>query len=256
LTAQARSAIHVRMRLPSLALPVLVSLVPLVVACGGGEKGPASPKPESSNDSGDVAVKKDRPAIVYDLGDVAPDVARRNFEKLGAAWNACYEKGHGANAALGGTLTFSLRTNHDGSVKWVFVKESDLGDRVVERCVLEAVRNMSWGEPVDAKEGEIRGKTVGWKNEEDEPVEVGAERVTPAIEKAKAKLAACRKDAGANGKIRATFYVGPKGKPLSIGFAVDDAAGESAADCLHGVLMGLAYANASQQIVKTTVEIP
>lgn len=244
------------MRSLPLALPLLVALAPLAVACGSSEKGPTSPKPESTSTDGARGAKKDGPAIVYDLGDVAPDVARRNFEALTSTWTACYEKAHGANAALGGKLTFDLRTNHDGSVKWVFVRESDLGDRAVERCVLDSVRKASWGEPVDAKEGEIRGKTVGWENEEDEPVAVGAERVQPAIDKAHAKLSACRSEAGAHGKIRATFYVGPKGRPLSIGFAVDDAAGEAAADCLHGVLMGLTYVNGSQQITKTTVELP
>jgi hypothetical protein len=239
------------MRRLLLALPFA-----LVVACGSSSKAPVVPKDDSTTSDGPAAPKKDRPAIVYDLGDVAPDVARKNFEKLLPTWTACYEKAHAANEALGGSLTLTLRTNRDGSVKWVFVKDSDLGDRAIERCVVESVRAANWGEPVDAKEGEIRGKTVGWKNDEDEPVAVDAGRVQPAIDKLRGKISACRADAGAKGKIRATFYVGPKGKPLSVGFAVDDATGEAAADCLQHVLMGATYVNPSQQVTKTTVELP
>lgn len=251
MTAARRSAIHGRMRRLSLALPLA-----LVLGCGSSSPAPVAAKGDPSSSDGPAAPKKDRPAIIYDLGDVAPDVARKNFDKLMPTWTACYEKAHAANATLGGSLTLTLRTNRDGSVKWVFVKESNLGERAIERCVVESVRAANWGEPVDAKEGEIRGKTVGWQNDEDEPVTVDAARVQPAIDKLRGKISSCRAEAGAKGKIRATFYVGPKGKPLSVGFAVDDAAGEGAADCLHGVLMGATYVNPSQQVTKTTVELP
>ncbi len=240
------------------ATPLLAAIgcAAAAAACGGSSVEPKAPKaPTSANDASNEP-KRDRPAILYDLGDVAPDVARQNFERLTPTWTACYDKGHTANATLGGSLTFTLRTNHDGSVKWAYLKDADLGDREVERCVLDSVRASNWGAPVDAKEGEIRGKTIGWTNDEDEPVSVDSGRVTPALSRAHGGVMACRRKAGANGKIRATFYVGPKGKPLSVGFAVDDASGEAAADCLHDVLMGLTYVNPSQQVTKTTVELP
>ncbi len=246
------------MRTSSSALPRTfgLALAAALFGCGNSKPDPTTPKEDPSAADGPRVAKKDRPAIIYDLGDVAPDVAKKNFDKLTPAWTACYEKGHAANEALGGSLTITLRTNRDGSVKWAFVKEGDLGDRTIERCVVESVRAANWGEPVDAKEGEIRGKTVGWKNDEDEPIAVDAARVQPGIDKLRGKISACRAEAGAKGKIRATFYVGPKGKPLSVGFAVDDASGEAAADCLHGVLMGATYVNPSQQVTKTTVELP
>lgn len=258
MTAGRRSAIHGRMRRLSLALPgpLLLTFAAALGGCGSSTPDAATPKGDPTGTDAPTVAKKDRPAIVYDLGDVAPDVAKRNFDTLMPTWTACYEKAHAANETLGGSLTLTLRTHRDGTVKWVFVKDGDLGDRTIERCVVESVRAANWGEPVDAKEGEIRGKTVGWQNDEDEPVAVDAGRVLPAIDKLRGKISACRAEAGAKGKIRATFYVGAKGKPLSVGFAVDDAAGDAAADCLHGVLMGATYVNPSQQVTKTTVELP
>jgi hypothetical protein len=195
----------------------------------------------------------------YDLGSIDPNVAKQRFDALKNEWNDCFMQAHEKNEALSGKITFTIRTNKDGSVKWAFVTHTDLGDRNVERCVIDSVKASNFGAPMDAKEGEIKEKTYGWELDGDDgrPADPGvASNVMPAIEKAKSKLQECRSNAGAQGSFEATIYVAPKGKARSVGIAVNDPSGEAAVDCMVEVLSKLTYVNKSSYTTKVTVDLP
>jgi hypothetical protein len=226
-------------------------------ACGGPP--PPAPPPPVAEEATKENHTSTQPAMEYDLGSIDPNVAKQRFDALKGDWNDCFMQAHEKNEALSGKITFTIRTNKDGSVKWAFVTHTDLGDRNVERCVLDSVKASNFGAPMDAKEGEIKEKTYGWELDGDEgrPADPGvASNVMPAIEKAKGKLQACRNDAGAQGSFEATIYVAPKGKPKSIGIAVTDPSGDAAVDCMVEVLSKLTYVNKSSYTTKVTVDLP
>ena len=248
---------HARRLRNRCALAALAILAAIACAsCGSDPKPqPVTPevvetKPEKKKSSG--------PAIEYDLGGIHPTVAKQQFSALKSTWNDCFTDAHKKNEALSGKLTITVRTHKDGSVKWVYVTQTDLGDRAVEKCVTESVRGANFGPPMDAKEGEIKSYSYGWElDEDDRPADAGvASNVLPAIEKAKKKLDACREKNSAKGNFSATIYVKPKGKPASIGVAVDDPSAEGAIDCVVEVLSKLTYKNISSWPIKATVQLP
>jgi len=241
-----------RSAIPSPVLPTVV--VALFAGCGG-------PPPPAPPPVAEEATKEDHPSVQptmeYDLGSIDPNVAKKRFDALKGDWNDCFMKAHEQNEALSGKITFTIRTHKDGSVKWAFVTHTDLGDRNVERCVIDSVKATNFGEPMDAKEGEIKEKTYGWELDDDDgrPADPGvASNVMPSIAKAKGKLAECK--GTAQGSFDATIYVAPKGKPKSIGVAVSDASGDAAIDCIVEVLSKLTYVNKSSYTTKVTVELP
>jgi hypothetical protein len=226
----------------------------LCVGCGSSQKPVEEPKPEPEK-----VVKSDHsggPAIEYDLGGIDPNTWKKTVEALKPDWMECFKAAHAKHETLEGKLTFTVRTNKDGSVKWAFVKDSDLGSRVVEKCVVDSIKASNFGPPMDAKEGEMQGHTVGWPlDDEARPADPGAQgSVLPSLEKAKGKLDACRKDG--KGKMTATLYIAKGGKPISAGVAIDDPSLDPAVDCVVEVLMKLQYVNKASWPTKVTVQLP
>lgn len=229
-----------------------------LVACGKDGPPPEDPtkvekKPEKH------AEGPKGPTMEYDLGPIDPGTWKQKVASLKGKWNDCYLAAASKNPTLEGKLTFTVRTRKDGSVKWAFVKESSLGDRTVERCILDSIREQNFGPPMDAREGEVAGHTYGWELDGDDhrPADPAATTaVSPAINAVKSKIAACRAKASSKGALLATFYVAKGGKPLSVGVSVSDPEGEAAVDCIVEVLMAQKYVNKSSWTTKVTVELP
>lgn len=227
-----------------------------LLGCGPKTPPPEEPKPQTTVATSDDTGKKGAPAIEYDLGPVDPSVFKSRIASLKSSWNDCFLEVHKKHAFIEGKVTFTLRTHKDGSVKWAFVKESDLGSREVEKCLVDSIKAQNYGPPMDAKEGEMAAHTYGWAiDDDDRAADPGAQgAVLPSLEKAKGRLDACRK--GGKGKMIATLYVDKGGKPLSAGVAIDDASLDGAIDCVVDVLMSLKYVNKASWPTKTTVALP
>lgn len=202
--------------------------------------------------------KTEAATIEYDLGPVDPNIFKKRVESLRATWNDCYSSAHEKHEVLEGKLTFTVRTVKDGSVKWAFIKEANIGSRAIEKCVIDSIKSTNFGPPTDAKEGEVQGHTIGWELDGDaRAADPGAEgAVLPSIEKAKSKIDACRKGSAGKAKMTATIYVAKGGKPLSVGLAISDASADESIDCVVSLLMGLKYVNKASWPTKVTVQLP
>ncbi|MBI2395779.1 MAG: AgmX/PglI C-terminal domain-containing protein [Deltaproteobacteria bacterium] len=227
-----------------------------LIACSGNTPPPEAPKPPKTDVETDAPKKGGVPAIEYDLGAVDPSVWKKKVESLKSSWNDCYLAEQKKHPVVEGKLTFTVRTHKDGSVKWAYVKQSDLGSRTVEKCIIDSIKAQNFGPPMDAKEGEVQGHTYGWAlDDDDRPADPGAQdSVWPVLEKAKGKLGACRN--GSKGKMIATLYIDKGGKPLSAGVAIDDPALDASVDCVVDVLMGLKYVNKASWPTKVSVSCP
>ena len=245
--------------------PMFSPRLVILLACAAGAAACGSPPPveapkeEPAADTAKTEKTSAGPAIEYDLGPVDPSIWKKKVESLKSGWNDCYSHAHDKVETLEGKLSFTVRTNKDGSVKWAYVKDADLGSRVVEKCIMDSIKAENLGPPMDAKEGEIQSHNVGWELDGDahraaDPGTQGS--VLPSIEKAKGKIDSCRNKASAKGKMTATLYIAKGGKPLSVGLAIDDPTADGAIDCVVDVLMGLKYTNKASWPTKVTVQLP
>jgi hypothetical protein len=204
----------------------LVCAAGLLAACGGEPppKAPEAAKQETHEVKPQLKMKAE-------LGTVDPDAVTRAFHRLDDAFSSCQQQGLARVEVLSGSLKFFLRIGEDGSAKWTYLEESDLGDRDTEKCLLDAVMGARWPKP-DGGDAEAR-YTLELQAQGRPATDWSSDKVAAALGKAGGALDQCTSGAGG---FKGTLYVGPGGKVLAAGVAVtsQDAAGK--ADCVAKVL--------------------
>lgn len=229
----------------------LLTLSILIAACSGTPQKVEDPKDDTPAPTHKAVV----PSVESEVGALDATKVQGVFDKAGEALKQCYSQGVGRNELLAGDVKLAVRVAEDGSTKYAFLKESTLGDRATEDCMLGVLKRQTWPKPVGGKEGNA-DTTFGFDpgDENRPPVEWTEARMGDAYKKAKPALAKCRADAGA-GPLKATLYVSTEGKAISVGVSVTDAKGEEAARCVVDLLSGLKYASPGSYAAKVTVSI-
>lgn len=188
-----------------------------------------------------------------DVGALDQTKVNRALDRASSKLSDCFHDGLKRVPFLGGNIKFALRINQEGQATVAYLKESTLGDRTTEACMLGALRGAKWPSPVGGREGLAEGG-FGFDPSPDEraPVELDAEKLGKELPKAQTAIATCRSTAGA-GSVTTTMYVGTDGKPLAVGVATTDAKGESAADCIVGALKGMTFASPGSYAAKVSI---
>jgi hypothetical protein len=215
----------------SVSTSVVVSAA-LVAACGGA---PPPPPPEPPHAEAPVQ-HPSRPVLKTrsELGSIDPAAVKKAFTALDGAFMDCQKHALGRVEVLSGSAKFFLRVGEDGSAKYAYLEDSELGDRDTEKCLLDAVTGASWPRP-DGGEAEVRYGMELPLQATRPANDWASEKVTSALAKHGEAIDRCK--AGAAGTFRATMYVGTGGKVLAAGVAAStrDAAGK--ADCLSEALV-------------------
>jgi hypothetical protein len=207
-------------------LTAMASACGLLVACGG-EPPPKAPEPQPE----ETHEVKPQLKMKAELGTVDPDAVTRTFHRLDDAFSSCQQQGLSRVEVLSGNLKFFLRIGEDGSAKWTYFEESDLGDRDTEKCLLDAVMGARWPKP-DGGDAEAR-YTLELQAPGRPATDWSPDKVAAALGKAGSALDQCT--SGSSG-IKATLYVGPGGKVLAAGVAVPSRDAADKADCVAKVL--------------------
>jgi hypothetical protein len=137
---------------------------------------------------------------------------------------------------LSGAAKFFLRIGEDGTARYVYLEDSELGDRETEKCILDAARAASWPKP-DGGEAEARYNMELPLQSTRPPNDWAQEKVASALAKHGSAIDKCK--AGTPGTFRATMYVGTGGKVLAAGVAATTRDGADKADCLAEALVKL-----------------
>lgn len=220
-------------------------------ACGSPPPPPEAPKQEASADDGK---RRAAPSFESEVGALDESKVMATFQKSAEKLGACYAKGTAKIAYLAGEIRFVVRVARDGSTRWAFVEDSNLGDRETEACMLAVLKAATWPRP-EGGEGMAKNQFT-FKPGEDEraPVSWSPEQLGAPYKRAKNELSACRKKAGAKA-MKATFYVETDGKPAAIGVSSADERGEAAVDCVVSALSGLKFPSPGSYASKVTVPI-
>jgi hypothetical protein len=168
-----------------------------------------------------------------ELGQVDPAAVKRAFSGLDDKFLDCQKQAVGRVELVAGGVKFFLRIGSDGSAKWAYLEESDVGDHELEKCLVDVVLNAHWPKP-DQGDAEARYGMELPQQGTRPPNDWGPEKVTNAIAKHAEAIDKCK--AGSSSTFRATMYVGPGGKVLAAGVAIPSKDGAERADCLAEAL--------------------
>jgi hypothetical protein len=188
-----------------------------------------------------------------DVGALDQNKVNRALDRASGKLTGCFHDGLTRVPFLGGNIKFALRINKEGVATVAYLKESTLGDRTTEACMLDALRTASWPAPVGGREGLAEGG-FGFDPSPDEraPVDLEADKLGKELPKAQSAIAKCRSSAGA-GSVITTLYVGTDGKPMAVGVATADAKGETAASCIVDALKGMRFASPGSYAGKVSI---
>ena len=202
----------------------------LVAACGGEPppKAPEAPKEEIHEVKPQLKMKSE-------LGTVDPDAVTRAFKRLDDRFQDCQKQGLARIEVLAGSMKFFLRIGEDGSAKWAYFEQSDLGDRDTEKCLLDVVTGSRWPKP-DGGDAEAR-YTMELPPNGRAATDWNPDKVAAALGRSGDAIDQCK--SGASGSYQGTLYVGPGGKVLGAGVSASTRDAAAKADCLSRALTKL-----------------
>jgi hypothetical protein len=236
--------------------PVAIVVAALFLpACGGGGNEAAPQTENDANQGGDAAPKKKSGfGVQQEMGELDEKKTTATFEHVSSDLQRCFTQGVGRLPYLSGEVRLVVRIAESGSAKWAYVKESTLGDRQTENCMLGVLKSASWPKPVGGEGQAEKGLSFDPGGDERPPVAWTPDRLGSALAKAKGELAGCRSSAGA-GPMQATLYVGTDGKAQAIGVSSNDEKGEKAVSCVQSALERITFPSPGSWPAKVTIPI-
>jgi hypothetical protein len=207
----------------------LVAVAAVALCACGSEPPPKAPEPAKEEEH----VARPRLETKSELGTVDPGAVKQAFSKLDDKFMGCQKRGLDRVEVLSGGVKLFLRIGEDGTARWAYLEESDLGDRDTEKCLLDVVMGASWPRP-DGGDAEARYTMDLPLQSTRPPNDWSSDKVAKALGKHGDAIDRCK--AGASAKFQATMYVGPGGKVLAAGVATSSKDGAERADCLADVL--------------------
>lgn len=171
-----------------------------------------------------------------ELGSVDPGDVKKAFHSLADKFAECQKEGLERVDVLAGSVKFFVRIAEDGSTKWAYLEDTDLGDRATEKCLIEATKEGHWPKP-DGGEAEARYSM-------ELPVQASraanawdSEKVSHAVASHGEAIQRCKN--GADARFRATMYVGTGGHVIAAGVASHTKEDGDKVDCLASALLKL-----------------
>ncbi len=231
----------------------LFSLAVIALGCGGGQAPPEAPKADKAADH-DADRGGDKPGVEAEIGALDEGKVKQAFSKAAGPMTSCMEKARERVPFLAGEARFALRIMKTGAVRWAYVKESTLGDREVEACMLDALKALSWPKPQGGEGLAESPFTFDPNPDERQPVAWEEGRIAQNLRALKPALTSCRKSAG-TGPLRITMHVETNGKPLSVGVAGADDKVEAAASCVVGAVKKASFPSPGSFAAKVSFSV-
>lgn len=229
---------------------LIVPVAALAVACSSSPPPPAE-TPRASNDSDRP---RGGPSFESEIGALDELKVKQTFQRSAEQLSGCFSKGSQKLPYLAGEIRFVVRVAKDGSARWAYVKDSTLGDRDTESCMLSVLKGATWPRPEGGEGLAENSFTFDPGGDERPPVAWSPEQLGAPYKNAKGTLAQCRKKAGAKA-MKATLYVDTDGKAAAIGVSGSDEHGEDAVSCVIGALSSLKFPSPGSYASKVSVPI-
>jgi hypothetical protein len=223
-----------------------------LIACGGGDqKRPkASDEMTVEDDAGD---QPSGVSVSSEIGGLNQEAVDNVFAKASSDLQGCLDAGAKRVEFLGGDVGFLVKIGQDGRVSHAHLEASTIGDRTTEVCMIDVLKRRSWPKPVGGDTG-IAQKPFSFDmpNDVRPPTDWSVDSIEEALDKLNDEIRECK---AGTGSFSVTMYVDTDGSVLSAGIAHADDSGESAADCLLGVVKAATYPSPGSWPAKVTFNL-
>lgn len=192
-------------------------------------------------------------SVSSEIGGLNQEAVDKVFAKASTDLRNCLDAGAKRVEFLGGDVDFLVKIGQDGHVSHAHLEASTLGDRTTEVCMLDALKSRSWPKPVGGDTG-IAQKPFSFDmpNDVRPPTDWSVDSIEEALGELDEKLGQCK---GGRGSFSVTMYVDTDGSVLAAGIAHADDSGESAADCLLGVVKAGTFPSPGSWPAKVTFSL-
>ena len=223
------------MRLSRL-LVTLATLASIALTTGAcGESTPPAKEPEPEHEQ--ARPRKSGIKVASELGEIDEAKTKQTFRDLSPKFMDCQKARLGVVEVLSGEVKFFVRVGADGSAKYAYVADSDLGDHETEKCLIDSIMAAAWPKP-DGGEAEV---TYAMELPQQAPRDANA---WPS-DKVAGEMAPLAQCTGGVSGFRVTMYVvadshgkgnggksGKGGKVAACGVSVPTRDADSKVDCI------------------------
>jgi len=239
-----------------------VCLAALAVACGGDESEASGGGQTGSSSSGgeessaESAAPDDGLQIQGLTGTLSQREIHGTLEPRINDFGRCFE--HAAASRwreiVGGSVELAFHVHADGSVEWVYPRNSTIGDRSVELCLSERAARIRFPRPHGGEAEFNWSLSMDLEDDVREPFHWENDRVNDALtEHGPEVLSQCRPSGSSSFQV--TVYVAPHGDVIGAGAASSDADGRSALDCIASAVRTWRMPDPGSYPAKVTFEL-
>jgi hypothetical protein len=227
-------------------------LVLLLAACGSEPQGDDVTEDVTATSYGDEEeeVVDDGVEIEGLMGTLSSAEISRMLEPRMQRFAQCFSSRYGELELVGGEIELAFRVARDGSVLWVIPHASSIGDRITERCLLDAARSSRFPEP-HGGEAEFR-YPLAFDPPEDvrPPLNWDESRVSDQVATQARTVRSC-----GSGPVSVTVYIGRGGDVMAAGVATTDPEHADALDCVADAVREWTMPDPGSYPAKVTFEI-
>lgn len=232
---------------------MLILSLCLAAACGGKSAEPGRAAGQSSGgESSAERGAEDGLSVVGLRGTLSQSEIQGALEPRMLKFAGCVQRRSEALDVISGGMALEFHVALDGKVGSVYPRESSLGDREAERCVLELAQATRFPAPHGGEADFSWSFEVPLDDGVREPVALGPEHVAEVIAQNRSLIdATC-----GTGSYVLTAYIDPTGKVAAVGAAAGDAPNALNLDCVTEAVEGFVFASPGSYMAKVTFPLP
>lgn len=227
-------------------------LVLAAVACGGDEPAEETMVEEEPTAGAEEEAPREEEGVAIEglMGTISEMAVQRGMEPRMGRFMRCFMERYGSVEVLGGHIDMAFRIRRDGSVLWVYPRESTIGDRETERCLLEQAGSIRFSRPQGGEAEFNYPLDLDAPEDVRPPVPWDASRVASAVERQRGEIVDC-----GTGPFTVTAYVSPGGAVLAAGASTTDPAQADALDCVAELVKGWEMPDPGSYPAKVTFQL-
>jgi hypothetical protein len=222
-----------------------------LVACGSSTEPQAQPSAQPTSGA-EMHAPGPGMQVTGLYGTISTHKVEMALEPKFPKFARCFAQGSERVEQIAGGMKFYFRVGLDGRVEWVYPRESSVGDRATEQCLLEVARGTRFPEPKGGGAAEVTWSfEIDANDDVRAPLAWEAAQVQDAVAQNRAALAAC-----GQGAFSITTYIAPGGQVLSAGAAVDSPEAAERIDCVVDAVKSWSMPDPGSYPAKVTFSAP